>query len=493
MATGDRVIFKLPNQRVDKKDLEDLSVLSQDALSRAIGSLIGDTSGVLTNIPYEWDPAEQILTLGTFVLAWGSPFRRENNETVYSPENYLEGGVLIHDPTRPGQAGWSELDLGAAPNKCHLWFRREETETDDDNRAYWPGDSEQVTVTKTRKRETAVFSFSETAVDPILNPSNGWFRFAEFYKSGPAGDAPYSLIPLSAFGDNKPVEDTALLNLLGSSFMGIDALGTTPRNRRPWGLGRLTQEVILSILRAKDSQIAIDTSTRAITSNPNSTTWKGAVPRGLVQLDRDLNQVSADVTDLWDNATTQRPGVLATIVHNRVFNTEGGDTTCTTGFYKNYLDIRLVAYEDWGGGSPSLIFNSGGSSSAEASSTDSAHWWFIELSPIQNEFPGLTGGLLTPENYDSAVVTSVLVQPHHPAVWTSPDTTFPGGSQDEDLVSTGAVAELQQWKTFPVELTPDGTPQKLKLRWRSLNGNKQRPDRGWTMTIMGYLKQSTQT
>ena len=63
MATGDRVIFKLPNQRVDKKDLEDLSVLSQDALSRAIGALIGDTSGVLTNIPYEWDPVEQILSL----------------------------------------------------------------------------------------------------------------------------------------------------------------------------------------------------------------------------------------------------------------------------------------------------------------------------------------------------------------------------------------------------------------------------------------------
>ena len=373
------------------------------------------------------------------------------------------------------------MNLGAAPNKCHLWFRREETETDDDNRAYWPGDSEQVTVTKTRKRETAVFSFSETAVDPILNPSNGWFRFAEFYKSGPAGDAPYSLIPLSAFGDNKPVEDTALLNLLGSSFMGIDALGTTPRNRRPWGLGRLTQEVILSILRAKDSQIAIDTSTRAITSNPNSTTWKGAVPRGLVQLDRDLSQLTSDVSGLWNDDTSSRPGVLATIVHDRVYNTEGGNTTAKTGFYNGLVNITTYGYAEWDSTEPVL-------------DEDDAYWWLIIIEPALITWPFRpANAVVNPETYDSAVITSVIVQPHHPAVWTSPDWTFPGGAQDEDLVSTGAVAELQQWTTFPVELTPDGTPQKLKLRWRSLNGNKQRPDRGWTMTIMGYLKQSTQT
>lgn len=469
MATGDRVIFKLANQRVDKKDLEDLSILNQEVLSRTVGALIGDTSGVLTNIPYEWDPVEQILSLGTFVLAWGSPFRKENGETVYSPENYLEGGVLIHDPTRPGQAGYSEVDLESAPNICHLWFRREEIETDNDNRAYWPADSEQVTVTATRKREVAFFSYTVTAVDEQLNPSTGWFRFAVFYKTGP-GDAAHTLMPLSAFGDNRAIEDSALLNANNAYLMGVYGVGTAPNRERPWGIGRLTQEVIASLLRVRDSQLTIDTNNRALLTNPNQTNWRDTPSRGIFQLDRDLTQLTSDLPSFFQG-DMNRPGVLCTIVHSR--NIDGIGVPAATTVANNGLALATTQSFRYWDGTP-------------AANEDEAIWWLITLSSQNIQWPQIPDGLAVPYTYDSAVITSVVVQPHHYTVWQIPDTQY-----DTEISGASVTAELQQLKAFPATISDLAGTQKLKLRFRNDQGNQATPGRGWTMTVFGYLTQST--
>jgi hypothetical protein len=286
MPTGDKVIFPLTNQRVDKQDLLDMSVLVQETISRTIASLLGEGGGALTAVPFTWSIGADTITFGPCMLAYSLPKAGDTSN------NLLEGGVVIHDPQRPAQNGLSSVQLGGA-SLGYFWFKRGTSDVDVDNRAYWPapGSGEQVMPVATRNREHVEFTFTILRDDPVVNSANGWVRFATFRRIAATINTPITVAvtPISAFGDDRGEGEIAT-SLMGSISEqttpgGLTAPypGSTPATRK-WGINRVVQDVISSILQVKDSQVTFDPTTRAITANPNNTTWRDSPAVGLRQI-----------------------------------------------------------------------------------------------------------------------------------------------------------------------------------------------------------------
>jgi len=296
MSTGDKVIFPLLNQRVDKKDLNDMQVLLQETVGRTLASLLGEGGGALTTIPFTWDDVTDIVTFGPFMMAYSSP--QDTGTNV----NLLDGGVVIHDPTRAGQNGYSTVNLSGIGALGYLWFKRYATEADFDNRAYWPGPGtgEQVIGTNTREREYVRFAVTDSLDDATYNNSTGWWRFGTFQKVTLLGTTTLLIYPISAFGDDRGTGANGVVQLMGSA--ASTATGSTPT--RKWGLNRLAQDVISNIIQMKDSDVTFDPTTRAVTANPNGTAWRDAPTQGLRQVADSISLLQASIDTLNDTVTT---------------------------------------------------------------------------------------------------------------------------------------------------------------------------------------------
>jgi hypothetical protein len=293
MSTGDKVIFPLLNQRVDKKDLNDMQVLLQETVGRTLASLLGEGGGALTTIPFTWDDVTDIVTFGPFMMAYSGP------EDTSTNVNLLDGGVVIHDPTRPGQNGYSTVNLSGIGVLGYLWFKRYTTEADFDNRAYWPGPGtgEQIIGTNTREREYVRFAVTDSLDDATYNNSTGWWRFATFQKTILLGTTTLFIYPISAIGDDRGAGANGVVQLMGSSASTVT--GSTPS--RKWGLNRLAQDVITSIIQMKDSDVTFDPTTRAVTANPSNTFWRDTPAIGLRQVSSSLSILETTVETLNSN------------------------------------------------------------------------------------------------------------------------------------------------------------------------------------------------
>ena len=293
MPTGDKVIFPLVNQRVDKKDLDDMMVLIQETISRTIGSILGEGSGALTTIPYTWNQGDDTATLGACMLAYSRPRTGSSDPNAF---NFLEGGVVIHDPNRPAQNGNSIVALNGLTSG-HLWFKRNTVDADIDNRAHWPGpgSGEVVTQTPTRNREYVTFAATQDiGGSSTINTASGWNRFGNFIKLAFLGSTVLQIVPLSAFGDDRGAGGTQ------ASFMGYWSTNPT---QRVWGLNRLAQDVISSVLQIEDSDVKFDPVTRAVTENPNNTLWRNPPPIGLRQVSLQLSSLESQLTSLISTVT----------------------------------------------------------------------------------------------------------------------------------------------------------------------------------------------
>jgi hypothetical protein len=306
MPTGDKVIFPLINQRVDKKDLDDMMVLLQETISRTVASLIGEGAGALTTIPNTWDSVTDTVTFGACMLAYSRPRVGSSDPNAF---NFLEGGVVIHDPNRPAQNGNSSVALGGL-STGHFWFKRNTVDADIDNRAHWPGSNsgEVVQSTPTRNREYVNFAVtaSRSGTAPV-SEATGWSRFAVFQKFVLGGVTTLQVAPLSAFGDDRGSGGTA------ESLMGYWA--NTPSTRK-WGLNRLARDVINSILQMKDTDVTVDAGSGALTANPNVTLWKNPPVLGLRQASVQIADLAQQITGLQGQITAlqQQQGLLATSV-----------------------------------------------------------------------------------------------------------------------------------------------------------------------------------
>jgi hypothetical protein len=296
MPTGDKVIFPLLNQRVDKKDLNDMQTLIQETVGRTLASLLGEGGGALTTIPFTWNQTTDIVTFGPFMVAYSNPRDTTTNF------NLLDGGVVIHDPNRPGQNGFSTVELVGIGVSGHLWFKRFATDTDFDNRAYWPGPSagEQVAGTNTREREHVRFAATSSVTNAEYNNVNGWWRFASFQKVSLLGQTTVLISPVSAIGDDRGAGTADAAQLMGLNASTTSGQAAT----RKWGLNRLAQDVISNILRMKDSDVTFDPTTGSVAANPNDTRWRDQPTIGLKQaseyiadLQSTLEDIQADLQD----------------------------------------------------------------------------------------------------------------------------------------------------------------------------------------------------
>ena len=326
MPTGDKVIFPLVNQRVDKKDLTDMSVLIQETVSRTLASLLGEGGGALTAVPFTWNTGTDTIFFGPCMLAYSLP------RTGDTSNNMLEGGVVIHDPDRPAQNGLSSVVLAGATSG-YLWFKRGTADVDVDNRAYWPapGSGEQVAPVATRNREHVQFALTALVDDTVINAASGWTRFATFRRNTTAVPVTVTVTPISALGDDRGAGEDSI------SLMGTIAEQQTPGSNTPplpsstvptrkWGINRLAQDVIANILQIKDSDVAFDADTRAITSNPNNTSWRTPSSLGIRQISSTLASLQEQLALLSNNLVTalQATPILLGFVYARVSTVTGG-------------------------------------------------------------------------------------------------------------------------------------------------------------------------
>lgn len=327
MPTGDKVIFPLTNQRVDKKDLTDMSVLIQEAVARTVASLLGEGGGALTTVPFTWNTGTDTIFIGPCMLACSIP------KTGDTSNNLLEGGVVIHDPDRPAQNGLSSITLGGA-NSGYLWFKRGTADVDVDNRAYWPapGSGEQVSPVATRNREHALFTMTALVDDTLINPANGWTRFATFRRITTDSPVTVAVTPISALGDDRGTGEGSI-SLMGAIAEQQTAGANTPplpastTTSRKWGLNRLAQDTISNILQIKDSEVTFDSTTRAITANPNNTTWRTPAQLGIRQISSQLTELREQISLISNNLVTalEATPILLGFVYVRVSGGLPGD------------------------------------------------------------------------------------------------------------------------------------------------------------------------
>jgi hypothetical protein len=288
MATGDRPIFPLTNQRLDKADLEAISDLVGENIMRTVGALLGPCGGLLSDVVATYDNTVGTVTIGACRLGYAA-LATDSNVVI-------DGGVVRWDPTYV--AGGDAVDISsfgtAEGDDGYIFFRRSELEYDEDNRAYYDAlaQEKKVGVANTRSREIAEFGTALT-YDGLLR-SEGWFPFLYVKFTNPSGVP--SIYKISAFdGFGGGVDNAGLARAFGGDVgLGVD-----------WdegyvGIARLFREALGSIQHAYDSDFALD-SQGSITSgiSEQAYRWTGyALPRGLKQLNADLATAETALTSI---------------------------------------------------------------------------------------------------------------------------------------------------------------------------------------------------
>ncbi len=289
--TGDRAIFPLTNHRLDKVNLLLIAELMQQQLVRE-KAVYGPTWGALTALTGTWSSPN--FTFDACLLF-----------QCYPPSGSLvpEGRVVVFDPLREAQATAS-INLAAyvANDRTLLWFKREETDTHDDNQAHWPVNVEVLTTSKTRTSEYVAFEATNSNVDgtdvdaakPSISVANGWFPFASV--SWSAGVPTIHPIHPMDGGLRKNSSTGALANgiLFQHDPLGGGA-GYGMSESENIGLYRAVREVVNQIMEIKDQSSRFGLDGKPTTLGALS--WRAHPTRSLNTINTDLATAEASVVD----------------------------------------------------------------------------------------------------------------------------------------------------------------------------------------------------
>lgn len=138
MSTGDRPLFLLPNQRLDKVDVYAISELKEELLQRMWVDIMGPGYGLLSDVELSYSAPN--LTIGACRMGYG-----EASTGI--------GGSVRHDPAIAGTGVLSLTPVAGVTG--WIGFKRAELPMDEENRAYWDALANQKKVgpTNTRSRE----------------------------------------------------------------------------------------------------------------------------------------------------------------------------------------------------------------------------------------------------------------------------------------------------------------------------------------------------
>lgn len=159
------------NERLDIPDASALQDLVYEYMGRVLGGLIGGNSGALTIPSVDFGNLSNV-AFGNMYL-YGitdvdSAYPLSEELATHSDKNQTTGKIIRYDKSRSYQTTQT-VDISssqAAGTSVYLWARRQEVDSDTDNRMRWEGDAEVlVSDQATRKREVveiATGSFSGT-------------------------------------------------------------------------------------------------------------------------------------------------------------------------------------------------------------------------------------------------------------------------------------------------------------------------------------------
>lgn len=297
MSTGDRPIFPLANQRLDKVDVEAISDLVGENIMRTVGALLGPCGGLLSDVTTTYDGTGGTLTIGACRLGYAG--LADGSSTNY------DGGIVRWDPAYSVSGGVVNVaTLGTTAGASgYIFFKKSELETDEENRAYYDAlaQEKKVGVANTRARETALFAVGSSYTS--FNTSDGYFPFL-YLVWNTTGGSP-TVYRISAFDSFGPV---------GSQLLNVQLLRKTSAlfgYGIPWseghvGLARVVREIVGGLQHAYDKDFTLS-SDGSIATNVSDLAYRWAgygLSRGIKQLDEDLTSAESAITSLQNDITT---------------------------------------------------------------------------------------------------------------------------------------------------------------------------------------------
>lgn len=317
--TGDRPNYQLTNQRFDKGDAYRLNTLIEETLVRLGGGFYGQTWGCLstpdiTTRVVAGPPAEVYLDVSACLLLRSAPAGFANAIDVdIGP---YDGKVVIHDPARSAQAS-SSIDVtafaptsyggggGASGSRCWLVFRRQESVSELDDKAYWNAGAAAEATAPTNLIVQEYVEFAAAATIPNENSTygtnNGWSRFAYISDwDDPAGP---TIVPIHWIHApylrqvTPPGYPGSQFVLAPNSLTSVDAGGT--RGFAP-DLGMPSMAKVLHWMLAKLSQhystaSIVDLGQGIFSQFESGDGWMATPPRGLVEVDAALTALDTRV------------------------------------------------------------------------------------------------------------------------------------------------------------------------------------------------------
>jgi hypothetical protein len=286
MSTGDRPIYPLPKQRLDKKDLVAVSTTAQNNQARALGALFGGSGGLLTrlDVTLSYPLGATVVTFAPFECAWSTP-------NASDPDTFL-GGVMTYDPARPAQVttSWDiQAYVGAG---VVFWAKRMSASAVVDNRAYYLNGVKYAT-TFTLDSEYVTILPVPIAGSAGIDNANGYFPIAYVKADGWAGIVP-TVRPIY-FPDSLFSTSAASIGRRNAwSVPDIDEdTGLPAADHVGRSLGAQMRWIFNALSRIHDSSWTFANDGRVTAEGALG--WFDAPERGLSQLDAGVTDIEEDL------------------------------------------------------------------------------------------------------------------------------------------------------------------------------------------------------
>ena len=318
---GDRPQFPLSNQRFDKGDANNISRYYEEIISRFTGSIYGQAWGCMSNPSFTVVPVSSPFT-GTLyyirpqrcVLMYSMPADGTDN-FQFDDKGPWNATIVQFDPVKPGQPVVSLATLASfnAGQRPWILFRRNETDTNVGNKAYWntSTNTEDIGAEPLQRSEYVEFRLSTSYSSS--DRSAGWHRCAYIDSWGTPGSSQTPVIVPIHWMDSlfynqttPPVQGTRVGMAFAhpSAPAAVYETGFDPTRDMPelgklmhWVTGKLGQHYSTTNVRQLSGTAASSVNLKdgAFTMvNDADGGWLSTPSRGLVELDTDLTFVEDD-------------------------------------------------------------------------------------------------------------------------------------------------------------------------------------------------------
>lgn len=276
MPTGDRPRFGLAKQRLDKVDVEAISELVEAQVLRTIGSILGPCEGFLSEVEFGY--TAPYLTISECRLAYSS--------YVSGSTLVTDGGVVAFRPELDPAGGQVPL-TGLGGNPGYLFFKREEVDMDEENRAYFDvlTQTKKVGLTNTRYREIVTWDVANDLT--TLTQATGWNLCARV--TWPSPTSP-QVVPIWAgeFRDSSGVPQNVMRSY-GDGGLGVGWRSNGIADQPPAGILRYLQQLVGIVQHMLDRTFTLNTLGQTTGALPRPNRWT------LTTLERDLGELHNDL------------------------------------------------------------------------------------------------------------------------------------------------------------------------------------------------------